>query len=62
MCGFFITNSSVIGKEHESLIEEKLRFRGPDCSSGLVTHKQWKAYHSRLSIIESLYWHKSTND
>ena len=52
MCGFFISNSSVIQDDHESLIENYLRFRGPDCSSGLVTHNGWRAYHSRLSIID----------
>ena len=52
MCGFFISNSSLIKDEHESLIEKHLRFRGPDCSSGLVSLNGWKAYHSRLSIID----------
>lgn len=52
MCGFFISNSLAIQDEHELLIEKYLRFRGPDCSSGLVTHNGWKAYHSRLSIID----------
>lgn len=51
MCGFFISNSSVIHKSHEHLIEENLRFRGPDFSSGLIEHLGWKVYHSRLSII-----------
>ncbi|MBQ0330507.1 asparagine synthase, partial [Providencia rettgeri] len=52
MCGFFISNSSKVSLEHSSLIENKLRFRGPDCSSGLIEHNGWKAYHSRLSIID----------
>lgn len=52
MCGFFITNSSNVDKSKESLIEEKLRFRGPDGSSGLIEFKGWLAYHSRLSIID----------
>ncbi|EGT3628872.1 asparagine synthetase B [Morganella morganii] len=52
MCGFFISNSSLIKDEHESLIEKYLRFRGPDCSSGLISYNGWKAYHSRLSIID----------
>lgn len=52
MCGFFITNSKNVTLSDESLIESLLRFRGPDCSSGLVEHKGWKAYHSRLSIID----------
>lgn len=52
MCGFFISNSSKINKKHESIIERFLRFRGPDCSSGLVEYNGWKAYHSRLSIID----------
>lgn len=54
MCGFFITNSARIFKKDEQLIEDKLRFRGPDCSSGLVEHNGWKAYHARLSIIDPL--------
>ena len=52
MCGFFITNEPSITGEHECIIEENLRFRGPDCSSGIIQHKSWKAYHSRLSIID----------
>jgi asparagine synthase (glutamine-hydrolysing) len=52
MCGFFISNNSKINKEHESVIERFLRFRGPDCSSGLLENNGWKAYHSRLSIID----------
>ncbi|MBS9898249.1 asparagine synthetase B [Vibrio alginolyticus] len=52
MCGFFITNSKDVTSKDESLIEKLLRFRGPDCSSGLVEHNGWKAYHSRLSIID----------
>ncbi|MBE8564354.1 asparagine synthetase B family protein [Vibrio sp. OPT20] len=52
MCGFFITNSKDVTSNDESLIEKLLRFRGPDCSSGLVEHNGWKAYHSRLSIID----------
>lgn len=52
MCGFFISNSSKVNKKHETVIEKFLRFRGPDCSSGLVEHNGWKAYHSRLSIID----------
>lgn len=51
MCGFLISNSSIVTKDKESLIEEYLRFRGPDVSSGLIEHMGWKAYHSRLSII-----------
>jgi asparagine synthase (glutamine-hydrolysing) len=52
MCGFFISNNSSLNKQHESTIEKFLRFRGPDCSSGLVEHNGWRAYHSRLSIID----------
>lgn len=52
MCGFFISNSSDVCTDHERVIEKKLRFRGPDCSSGLVEHNGWRAYHSRLSIID----------
>jgi len=52
MCGFFITNNPKINQSHLSVIESTLRFRGPDCSSGLIEHAGWKAYHSRLSIID----------
>jgi len=52
MCGFFITNNPVINQEHHKLIEDSLRFRGPDCSSDLIEHRGWLAYHSRLSIID----------
>lgn len=53
MCGFFITNHpSINKKQHELIIEDTLRFRGPDGSSGLIEHNGWKAYHARLSIID----------
>ena len=52
MCGFFITNNPDINQSHLNLIEDSLRFRGPDCSSGLFEHHGWLAYHSRLSIID----------
>ncbi|MGD1471384.1 asparagine synthetase B family protein [Vibrio harveyi] len=52
MCGIFISNEPQVTQEHSKIIEDCLRFRGPDCSSGLVEHSGWKAYHSRLSIIE----------
>lgn len=53
MCGFFITNHPSINKnQHESIIENTLRFRGPDGSSGLIEYNGWKAYHARLSIID----------
>lgn len=52
MCGFFISNSSELNRDHENIIEDKLRFRGPDGSSGLIEHNGWRAYHSRLSIID----------
>lgn len=52
MCGFFITNNPKVSQSDLAIIETTLRFRGPDCSSGLIEHKGWKAYHSRLSIID----------
>lgn len=52
MCGFFITNNPKVTFADEKIIEASLRFRGPDCASGLISHNGWKAYHSRLSIIE----------
>lgn len=52
MCGFFISNDTRVTKADEAIIEERLRFRGPDYSSGLMIHGDWKVYHSRLSIID----------
>lgn len=52
MCGFFISNNSKISSSDEDLIDQCLRFRGPDGSSGLIEFNGWKAYHSRLSIID----------
>lgn len=53
MCGFFITNNPQVNMQHEALVEQSLRFRGPDCSSGLIDiDNGWLAYHSRLSIID----------
>ena len=34
------------------LLEKRLRFRGPDGSSGLVRRGGWSTYHSRLAIID----------
>ncbi|MEC4724198.1 hypothetical protein HWQ46_01360 [Shewanella sp. D64] len=52
MCGIFITNDPHINQDMQDIIEKTLRFRGPDCSSGLIEHNGWKAYHSRLAIID----------
>jgi len=52
MCGFFISNSKKINSSSESAIEERLRFRGPDGSSGLKYNNGWASYHSRLSIVD----------
>ncbi|MEI8608437.1 asparagine synthase-related protein [Enterovibrio sp. Hal110] len=52
MCGFFISNNSDLNESHFSLIEERLRFRGPDYSSGVIRFNGWNLYHSRLSIID----------
>lgn len=52
MCGIFITNDPGVTDKSFNLIESTLRFRGPDCSSELVSVGDWKAYHSRLSIID----------
>ncbi len=52
MCGFFISNNPKITQSDLDIIESTLRFRGPDCSSGLIEYLGWKAYHSRLSIID----------
>ncbi len=52
MCGFFVSNSLHFDRTHFGLVEETLRFRGPDSSSGVVEYNGWKAYHSRLAIID----------
>jgi len=52
MCGLFISNNSSLDKESFLTIEECLKFRGPDASSGLVRSNGWHVYHSRLSIID----------
>ena len=52
MCGIFLTNDPLIDDSSLNVIEKTLRFRGPDGSSGLIEHNGWRAYHSRLSIID----------
>ncbi len=52
MCGFFISNSAQIGQSDLNVIKNSLSFRGPDGSSDLVEKGGWKAFHSRLSIID----------
>lgn len=52
MCGYFVSNDPFITNSHEKLIENLLRFRGPDSSSGLIHKNGWKFYHSRLAIID----------
>lgn len=52
MCGIFLSNDPLIDSRYERVIEETLRFRGPDCASGLKFIGEWKAYHSRLAIID----------
>ncbi|MCG9679289.1 asparagine synthase-related protein [Vibrio sp. Isolate24] len=52
MCGLFLTNDPIFKTSQGNIIEEKLRFRGPDYSSGIIEVGPWKLYHSRLSIID----------
>ena len=52
MCGYFISNDPSVNDTHADLIENTLRFRGPDSSSGLVYRNGWAMYHSRLAIID----------
>ena len=52
MCGFFITNNPKINPLHFNTVENLLRFRGPDYSSGFININGWIAYHARLSIID----------
>ena len=51
MCGLFASNDPRINESSEHIINSRLAFRGPDGQSGIITHKDWKLYHSRLSII-----------
>lgn len=52
MCGYFISNDPYVDSSKTGIIEDTLRFRGPDSSSGLMYHKGWFLYHSRLAIID----------
>lgn len=52
MCGIFISNDPKITQKSINVMEDTLRFRGPDCSSNIIENNGWKAYHSRLSIID----------
>lgn len=52
MCGIFASNDPAISCATEELLERRLRFRGPDGSSGLVRKGRWSTYHSRLAIID----------
>ncbi len=52
MCGFFISQHPEVTQKHFDLIEDSLRFRGPDFSSGVIEVNGWYAYHARLSIID----------
>lgn len=52
MCGIFASNDPLVDKKHFTIINKYLKFRGPDYNSKLLeTQKNWKLYHSRLSII-----------
>lgn len=51
MCGIFISNDPLVSQKSYEVIEKKLRFREPDFSSRLEVVGEWKAYHSRLAII-----------
>jgi len=52
MCGYFISNDPYVDNSKAKIIEDTLRFRGPDSSSGLMYHNGWYLYHSRLAIID----------
>ena len=52
MCGFFLTNDPLFNESYYEVVESRLRFRGPDYSSGVIIYKGWSLYHSRLSIID----------
>lgn len=52
MCGIFASNDPQLSKNAAAIIEKRLRFRGPDGSSGLIRRGEWSTYHSRLAIID----------
>ena len=51
MCGFFISNDPLISDKHKFILDNHLKFRGPDYQSKLINFKNWKIYHARLAII-----------
>lgn len=52
MCGIFASNDPLVDKKHFKIVNKYLKFRGPDYNSKfLEIKKNWKLYHSRLSII-----------
>lgn len=51
MCGFFASNDPKVNFSHEKVINNGLKFRGPDFQSGLKFINNFYVYHSRLAII-----------
>ena len=51
MCGFFLSNDPSIGENLSQVLARRLAFRGPDFQSDVISHKGWRFYHARLSII-----------
>jgi len=52
MCGFFATQVLGDQKYLSEVLEQHLRFRGPDYFSGILEYNGWLIAHARLSIIE----------
>ncbi|RUO59621.1 asparagine synthetase B family protein [Pseudidiomarina marina] len=52
MCGYFLTNSTLVDNAAINRIRKYIDFRGPDYQSGIIDFKGWKLYHARLSIID----------
>lgn len=52
MCGYFLTNSTLVDNVSIKRIRNYIDFRGPDYQSGIIDFMGWKLYHARLSIID----------
>jgi asparagine synthase (glutamine-hydrolysing) len=51
MCGIFASNDPLVSFEHNKILDEHLKFRGPDFQSNIIKHKNWFIYHARLAVI-----------
>lgn len=51
MCGFFAFKGTKNFINLSEILEQRLKFRGPDYQSGIIDFAGWKLYHARLSIL-----------